>query len=377
MPPIRIGVNALYLIPGGVGGTEIFLRSLLGGFAETDSHNEYFVFTNRETGGDLVPDRPNFHLLPQPVRAACRPARILWEQTGLPAVAGRRGLHVLFNPGFTAPLLAPCPCVTVFHDLQHKRHPEHFRWFDLPAWRALLFQAALSSDALVAVSQATRRELLRFYPLPPSRVYVIPHGVDPRLFEFATRRREASPEPLLLCVSTLHPHKNIERLLDVFAGFRRRHPEFRLVLAGVRGFHTEAVENRISRLGLESAVHITGWISRADLYELYLRAHACVYPSTFEGFGLPVLEAMAAGIPTACSGIEPLREIAEGWAVMFDPLDSEAMEQALARVTEDAELRRRLQQQGPERAAAFSWRKSAQAYLELFAAYSARSGAGM
>ncbi|HMC61962.1 MAG TPA: hypothetical protein VKJ01_22400, partial [Candidatus Solibacter sp.] len=123
MQPRRIGVNALYLIPGGVGGTEIYLRALLAALAEVDSANRYFVFTNRETGPDLVPSAANFTCVPQPVRAVGRPARLLWEQTALPLAALRLQLDVLLNPGFTAPLWSPCPQVTVFHDLQHKRHP--------------------------------------------------------------------------------------------------------------------------------------------------------------------------------------------------------------------------------------------------------------
>src|SRR5580692_6958353 len=114
---ISIGVNALYLSPGGVGGTEIYLRNLLRALAEIDAVNQYVVFTNRETGAELVPDRPNFVSAPQPVRAAFRPARILWEQLILPFAVRKHGLGVLFNPGFTAPLLCPCPMVTVFHDL--------------------------------------------------------------------------------------------------------------------------------------------------------------------------------------------------------------------------------------------------------------------
>lgn len=367
MSRLRIGVNALYLIPGGVGGTEIFLRGLLGGLAEVDRQNDYFVLTNRETGQDLVPHAPNFHWVPQPVWGRFRPARIVWEQTGLALAATRRRLDLLLNPGFTAPLAAPCPTVTVFHDLQHRRHPEYFRWFDLPAWRLLLWQAARSSDALVAVSEATRRDLLRFYPsVPGGRVHVIPHGVEERIFEVGRLRGQSAPERFLLCVSTLHPHKNIERLLEVFARLRSRHPDLKLVLAGMRGFSAAAVERAIRRLELEKRVHLTGWLSREQLYHLYRRAWACVYPSTFEGFGLPVLEAMAAGIPTACSAIDPLREIAGGWAVMFDPHDEAAMAGAILQVLEDEQVRRRLAQEGPPRAMAFSWRKAAGAYLELF-----------
>src|SRR5262249_39779430 len=153
--PLRIGVNALYLIPGGVGGTEIYLRSLLAALAAVDPVNRYFVFTNRETGPDLVPKAARFAHVPQRLQASSRPARMIWQQTGLPIEVARRRLDVLLNPGFTSPVFCACPAVTVFHDLQHKRHPEYFRWFDLPFWRVFLFAAAHLSTRLIAVSAAT------------------------------------------------------------------------------------------------------------------------------------------------------------------------------------------------------------------------------
>src|SRR5215472_9800585 len=113
----RIGVNALYLIPGGVGGTEIYLRELLAALARIDSKNEYFVFANSETGADLIPKQSNFFWKPQPIRAVFRPGRILWEQFILPFEAARCRLDVLFNPVFTAPIISPCPLVTTYHDL--------------------------------------------------------------------------------------------------------------------------------------------------------------------------------------------------------------------------------------------------------------------
>src|SRR5688500_18678522 len=153
MRPLRIGVNALYLIPGGVGGTEIYLRNLLRAMAAIDRTNLWYVFTNVETTPDLVPVASNFIQVKQGIRTANRIGRLLWEQTGLPWHASKLGLDCLLNPGFTAPVLPPCPNVTVFHDLQHKRHPEHFRWFDLPAWNLFLWAAVRRSRMLVADSE--------------------------------------------------------------------------------------------------------------------------------------------------------------------------------------------------------------------------------
>ena len=349
----RIGVNALYLIPGGVGGTEIYLRRLLAALASIDRENEYFVFTNRETT-DLVPLQANFHARPQAVRARFRPARILWEQTALPVEA--IGLDVLFNPGFTSPVLAPCPCVTVFHDLQHVHHPEYFRWFDLPFWKLLLWASAHRARRLIAVSQATRDDLVRVYGIAADRIDVVWHGVEPEFFALD----RSHTEPFVLCVSTLHPHKNLDRLIRAYA---RRKRDWRLVIAGMRGFFADSLDSLIGDLGVRESVALTGWIPREELLQLYARAQAFVYPSTFEGFGMPVLEAMAAGLPVACSEIAPLREVAGDAVLYFDPLSEDAIADALERITTDPGLRTRLAEAGPARAREFTWERAARETL--------------
>ncbi|MDP8979831.1 MAG: glycosyltransferase family 4 protein [Acidobacteriota bacterium] len=340
---MRIGVNALYLIPGGVGGTEIYLRNLLRSLAVVDSTNEYVIFTNRETGKDLVPAAANFRWAPQPVRARVRPWRILWEQTGLALAVRRERIDVLFNPGFTMPVLSGCPSVTVFHDLQHKRHPEYFRWFDLPFWQLLLWASARRSRALIAPSEATRADVRKFYGVDAT---VVHHGVEPEFFEIG-RRRE--PKDYLLCVSTLHPHKNIERLIRAHAGMKNA-PE--LVIAGLKGFQTREIERIAGR-----RVRLTGWVPREELYELYRCARGFVYPSTFEGFGMPVMEAMAAGVPVACSRIPPLVEVAGEWVEYFDASDEGEIRGALERLGSEAPLGAR------ERAGEFTWEKAARETL--------------
>jgi glycosyltransferase involved in cell wall biosynthesis len=179
-------------------------------------------------------------------------------------------------------------------------------------------------------------------------------------------RHPDSENPFLLCVATIDPNKNLETLVRVFAGLRGEFPKLRLVLAGMRGGQTAKVEAIVDQLDLRSCVRITGWIPRSEIFELYERAAAFVYPSTFEGFGLPVLEAMAAGVPLACSRIDPLVEIAADSAFFFDPESDQDMAQAIFNLLTDQAQQAQNLEHGKVRAAGFTWEESARRTLAVF-----------
>jgi glycosyltransferase involved in cell wall biosynthesis len=367
MPPLRIGINALYMIPGGVGGTEIYLRSLIAAFASLDSPHQFFVYINAETEPVFTAPSSRFKMIATAVRAVNRPWRLAYEQLLLPGKLRRDGIDVLLNPGFTTPVKSPCPTVTVFHDLQHKRHPEYFRWFDLPFWQAFLYVAARKSTLILAVSEVTRQDVIAHYRLDPSRVRVVHHGVDTEFFGIRERTATQPRERYILTVSTLHPHKNFDRLLKAYADFAATRPGIKLVIAGLRGFDSTRITELISELKLDERVRCTGWIPREELYALFGAAHAFIYPTTFEGFGMTLLEGMAAGLPVACSNIEPLRTLAGNAVLRFDPHNVNEIKSALIRITEDEDLRQCLQQAGPQRAAEFSWEEAAKSTLALLA----------
>jgi len=357
--PLRIGINILFLLPGGVGGTEIYTRNLLESLARINPVNTYFVFRNSETEAAIVPDRPNFVDCPQRVRATVRPARIVYEQTALVAAIVRRRLDVVLNFGYTAPLACPVPMVTVFYDLQYKIHPEFFKKLDLVFWRLLLPASARRSRAIVAMSRAARAQLETFYPWSRDRVRLVPHGIERRFSEIANARERSSGfGRYLLAVSTLGPHKNYDGLLRAFARYRATHPDVELVIVGIKGTQTDAIVRLRDHLGLAEAVTFTGWIPRERLYELYENALAFVYASRFEGFGIPVLEALAAGLPTACSEIPSLVEIAHGCARFFDPDDIDDIAAALTELT-DVPAARDAIDAGRRRAGDYGWDASA------------------
>lgn len=358
-------MNALYLIPGAVGGTEIYLRNLLLAFSDVDVRHEFFVYINAETGADLAPALPRFHSVQTHVKARFRPGRILYEQIRLPRLLRRDSIDVLLNPGFTAPASWVDRSVTVFHDLQHKRHPEFFRWFDLPFWNFFLWMAASRSRRLVAVSEATASDLVRYYPGTRDKIVVVAHGVDEEFFRIGRRREHTAPDPFLLTVSTLHPHKNLHRLLRAFQLFRKSHPAFQLVVVGCDGFAARDLKTARRELGLEQSVRFTGWIPRGDLYRLFETACGYIAPSLFEGFGMPVTESLAAGLPTACSAIEALDAAAGDAAIRFHPQSIAEITEAMRTIVCDADFRSRARVAGPAQARMFDWRKTARLTIEM------------
>lgn len=357
---MRIGVNALYLLPGGVGGTEVYLRELIRWLPVVAPQDEFFVVTNRECeAAGLFRDSPSsVHLVPTGIAATARPARLLFEQFRLPLLARTLRFDVLLNPGFTAPAWCPCPCVTTFHDLQHKRHPEYFRRLDLLAWNLFLSLAAHRSRRVLTVSDASAADFRRFYPTLRIPIDVTPLGA--RDSYFALRPPGHPEEDYLLCVSTLHPHKNHVRLIRAFSRWRARTgAETRLVLAGLRGFAADTVERAILDCGASGFVTITGWISTERLDTLYRDASAFIFPSLFEGFGIPVVEALACGLPAAVSDLEPMRSHASDAALLFDPLDETSIEDAIGRILGDQPLRDRLRIAGPSAASRYRWEETA------------------
>lgn len=376
MPPrLRIGVNALYLIPGGVGGTEIYLRNLLEALAAIDRRNQYFVYVNRETGVDLCPRAANFAPVETGVRAKFRPGRLIWEQTALAWSTFRQDLDILFSPGFTSPRWLHGQSVTVIHDLQHRRHPENFGRLELRAWEASVRQSVKRSKLLVAVSESTRADLEEIYETPKERVRVIPHGVEPDFF--GLKENEAydeaplaelglKPRGYLLAVSTVHPHKNWERLLGAYKLLRNEGTEHDLAICGLPGKAWKSVQDKVAEMGLSEHVKLLGWQPRRTLLTLFKYGEALVFPSTFEGFGMPVIEAQACRLPVACSDIPPLREIAAGAAELFDPTKEDEIAAAVARVLRDPALRGRNVQAGLRRAKNYTWRRAAERTLATF-----------
>ncbi len=309
---------------------------------------------------------------PWTVFADSHPSGMLWAQTTLPARARRWGADVLLSALTIGPFAAEDPpFVSVVHDLTPWTHPEwHARRTligFLPLWERTLERAA----RLLCVSESTARELVERYPEAAPRVRVARNGVEsdlspgpwpPGAEAEKTRRQHANGARFLLSLSTLEPRKNIESLVlacERLWSRRRSRPD--LVLAGGVGWKSAPLLRRIGRSAFRDKIHVLGYTPPRAARELYRAAEAFVYPSLSEGFGLPVLEAMACGVPVVASTAQALMEVGGDAALYAPPRDVAELSRQIERAIEDEPLRARLRAAGPPRAAQFSWAAAAEA----------------
>lgn len=296
-----------------------------------------------------------------------------WRWTGMPKVdAALGGLDVFHATNYFLPPVRRAARVLSIYDLAFLRKPEWGSPRIVKPFARSVRAAAKSAQAILACSEATRRDVIALLGVEPERVWVTHGAVTPGLFP--RTREEVLPRlldrygiepPFFLFVGTLEPRKNLTGLLEAFA----RVPDLphRLVLAGGAGWGAEAVEEAIARLRLGGRVLRTGYLpDHRILGDFYAAADALVFPSWYEGFGLPVLEAMHCGCPVITSNTSSLVEIAEGAALLAPPEDTEAIASAMRRVAEDEALRVSLAEAGRARAAVFSWGEAAERTLRAY-----------
>jgi len=371
---MRIGINTLVAIPDQIGGMQSYLRGLIGGLAEVDHHNEYVLYVaawNREV---FAPPAPNFRQVICPVPVAPLPARVAYEQAVLPQLAHQERLDVFHAPANVMPLLMPCPTVVTIHDVLVLRHPEAtpaaFRHY----WRVMLRLTAARAAHVITDSHASRADIIALLHCAPHKVQVIYPA--PGLFERnpleGQRPGDGSDDitalqPYILWVGKMYRHKNLPALLQAYALLQRETPSpHRLVLAGMDGWGAQEARHRIAALGLHDKVVLTGRVSDERLIALYQGADLFVFPSLYEGFGLPVVEAMSCGVPVITSNRGALAEVAADAALLVDPEDPQALSAAMRRVLADSGLRAELSAAGRRRSEAFSWQKTAQATLAVY-----------
>jgi glycosyltransferase involved in cell wall biosynthesis len=370
---LHVGLNLIFLVPGETGGMEVAARELIPELlAAAPEGVRFTAFVNAEAAAE---DGPWGELLPAvtvPVHARNRVQWVLGEQTLLPALAARARVRLMHSLASTAPLWGPFRRVVTVHDLIYERFPETHSGLRDKGMRVLVPLAARRSDRVIAVSQSTRADLLGLPGLSAERIDVVHGGlgtvrrVEP-LSEHETRARFGLGErQLLLSLSAKRPHKNLLALIGALALIEpARRPL--LVLPGYPTDYEAELRARVTQLGLDADVRLPAWLEGGELEGLWAIARAFVFPSLYEGFGLPVLEAMARGVPVACSDVSSLPEIAGDAALLFDPRSEQQISGAIVALLSDATLAGELAAKGRARAAEFTWQRAARETLAVYA----------
>lgn len=362
---IRVGLNLLYLVPGETGGTETYARALVSELL-TFPGLELTAFINRET------EHASDHLFGSAVPAVTVPVwardRLQWvrgEQLMLPGLAARAGIDVLHSLANTAPARGRFRRVTTIHDLHFRRVPEAHLGLTRYGMSLLVPLAARLSHRVIAPSEATGHDVASLLRVPGRKIDVVPEGggrpmvVDPMPENEVRELLHAGDRRIVLSVSAKRPHKNVLRLIEAVA----RIPEERRPLLAVPGYPTpyeEQLRRRADELRLAGHLRLLGWVSPAELEGMYRAATCLVCPSLHEGFGLPVLEAMARGLPVACSAGGALAEVAGDAALIFDPTSVQQISAAIERLIASPEERERLRLAGRARVVGFSWSRAAE-----------------
>jgi glycosyltransferase involved in cell wall biosynthesis len=301
--------------------------------------------------------------------------RIFWEQFVQPFLLRQSRVDLLHALAFVAPLAAPCPFVVTVYDLSFVRYPEAFRPFNRWYLGQFTARTVKQAKAVITISESTRQDIIKFMGVSPERVHTIYCGADesfcplPQAEVEAFKTSNQLPETFILFLGTLEPRKNVDGLIRAYASWRKRQPDVPpLIIAGGKGWYYNQIFKLVASLNLTDSVYFPGYVSQEALPLWYNAATLYVYPSHFEGFGLPVLEAMACGTPVITSRVSSLPEVTgtDGVARLVAPTDIEALAEAMSEVMSQADLRADMAKRGLAQAAGFRWEKTACETVEVY-----------
>jgi glycosyltransferase involved in cell wall biosynthesis len=364
---VRIAIDARKLHDFGIG---TYVRNLLRELARRDDDDAYVLLCKAGDEPFTAALGPRFTSVVE--RAG---NYTVSEQIRVPLTLSRTRAQLFHAPHYVVSPFTPCPYVVTIHDCIHLRFPQYLpnRMAHVYA-RAMMTMAARRARRILTVSEASKADILHYLGVPPSRIEVVPNALDERLAtpptgEDITRVRERFllTSPFILYTGNIKPHKNVDRLIEAYSILRRRGFEgVKLLIIGDEVSKYPNLRRLVHRFQLHGQVRFLGFVSDDTLAVLYRLAAVFVFPSLYEGFGLPPLEAMAGGAPVITSNVSSLPEVVGDAALLIDPMDAGAIADAMARVLGDTALRADLIRRGHERVKTFSWERSVARVHEIY-----------
>jgi glycosyltransferase involved in cell wall biosynthesis len=352
-------------------GVSNYTEQLVRHLAQVDRENQYTIFTTRGLKGDLLALPPNFTVRSSALPTINPRVRVPWEQFVAPVLLRLIGADLYHGVLNVMPLASPVPSVVTIHDLSPFLFPQTFRRVNRTYTRWAIKVACRRAAHLLAVSEYTKSEIMRWLHVPAERITVTYNGVAERFRPqdaaavAELRRRAGLPERFILFVGTLEPRKNLPALLEAYARIAGD-TDAALVIGGGKGWLYDEIFARAEQLNLGQRLHFAGFIPDEELPLWYAAAELFVLPSLYEGFGIPVLEAMACGTPVVTTTSSSLPEVAGDAALTVPPTDIDAMADAMLRLLQQPELRAELIERGVEQAARFTWESTAQRTLGVY-----------
>jgi glycosyltransferase involved in cell wall biosynthesis len=380
---MRIGINALGLSAGQMGGVEVYFRNLVANLGKVDPDNEYLLFVDRHSQSVFGPGLPPHVRLviiapPPPSLPLWIRALRYWRLFPSPLVGSQlegSGVDVIHYPDSVIhPPGIALPCVLTFHDIQHEYFPDYFP-FRMRLLRKLTYgPSARKARRIITDSQFTRKTLVETFHIPAGKITPIHWGTDAgfrpdvSLTEVqGVRQKYHLPQVFAFYPANTWPHKNHLRLVQAISLLQRKYRfDCKLVLCGQPQWGHDALLTALEAYDVQGDVLILGYVPVEDLPALYHAASLLVYPSLFEGFGIPLVEAMSCGCPIVCSDVASLPELAGDAAVLMDPYDIEGLADAMWRVLSDLDLRSDLIAKGLARARHFSWERAARKTVQVY-----------
>jgi glycosyltransferase involved in cell wall biosynthesis len=368
---VKVGINLLWMVPGVVGGSETYTTRLLHGLAERDSTLEYTLFALPQFATAHAELASQFDVEFAPLSGQWKSFRVAGETTWLRAQCRQKSIDLVHHAGGVVPLFRSLRPVLTIHDLQYLYYPEYFTRTKLAYLKALMPRSAEAARLILTPSEYTRRTVIERLGIDPSIVIVVPHGISPREVRVDSsdiRSRFGIEGQFFLYPAAPYPHKNHLVLLEAFARLLKIHPDTYLVLTGPKGSTEwkpakdmeERIDREIRKLGVGERVRRLGYVATRDIDGLYQEAAGMTFPSRFEGFGAPALEAMAHGCPVIAADATATPEVVQDGGRLVSPDNAEEWCRAMCDLIEDEQLRSDYSKRGVERAREFTWERSAE-----------------